>query len=171
MQRKTGLVQAALLTGVGIIGSLLGISVQQYWTVQLEHQKSFDSWRREAYVSYLSGIEKYRLSQEEEEAANKLKVGTPEQKRRKAKVEQLRHEWKYDATTAARKIAVFGNSAVIEAIARHWSEQSQDRRCADDWKTELALFRAMREQAVPKQPRVTDDDLALVAMGCIIPKE
>jgi hypothetical protein len=171
MEKKKGLIQTAILTGVGLIGGLLGSSYQQYLSAKLERQKSFDSWRREAYVSYLSGMEKLRISQDQEEAAREFKANTPEQRRLKAKAEQLRDEWEYEASTGARKIGIFGNTTVVEAIAKHWRETSEDRRCGRGWKTDLAIFRAMREQAVPNERRVSDDDLAQVTMQCTPPKE
>ena len=171
MEKKKGLIQTVVLTGVGLIGALLGYSYQQYLSSQLEHQKAFDSWRREAYISYLSAMEKLRISHDHEEAASKVKKNTMERRRLKAKAEKLRDEWEYEATTGARKIGIFGNTMVVAAIAKHWRETSEDRPCGKGWKTDLAIFRAMREQAVPNESRVSDDDLAQVTMLCSPPKE
>jgi hypothetical protein len=165
MMEKSSWVLAVMTSIVGLVGGLIGSTYQQSLAARMEETKVFDENRRSAYLEFLNTMEGYRLSEGKRGAATAAQA--PDQRKRLlAEAEQLREKWEEQAGIAARRVGIFGGSAVIVAVANHWRAGSVAPCGAKPVNTDLQLFRAMREDAMPGQPRLSDADLIMITMRC-----
>jgi hypothetical protein len=143
---------------------------QQYFSAQMERWRVFDTTLREAYDTYLGTIEKLRVSEDKLEASRSEDRDEEDRKRLAQEAETLKYEWEYEAGTATLKIGIFGDSGLVESFAGHWRNSYETEACSDNWQTDLAIFKNMREQVVPNEPKVSDADLAELTLRCRPPR-
>jgi len=129
-----------------------------------EREADIRKTRQEIYVEYLNTLEIERLANTKEEASNDQKLGRKDRQKIRAEAQRLWDKWELEKGAATNKLAIFGETAVVQALAEHWRKKPTP--CSDGWETNVAFFRAMRESALPKEKRLSDEDLAELALRC-----
>ncbi len=136
------------LSAVGVVGALLGTGLQYGLTVHRERTNAFEQKQNDAYLAFLDAFDKSRMAKRERDPA---------------KAAQFEREFELEGATAVRKIAVFGNKQVVEAVAEWYRQQgTKFPPCSEEQRTELAIWRAMRGGL----EKVNSADLAAVAGSC-----
>ena len=142
------------LAGVGIVGALLGSTAQHFLTLNRDRSRAFEEGQREAYVAFLNALDKSRLARQEKAAG------------RDADARKLEIEFELHGGAALRRIAIYGDKRVLEALAE-WSRQSTNLEpCANWWKADLAIWERMREISLGAGQSVSAGDLAELALFC-----
>jgi hypothetical protein len=127
------------IPAIGVLGVLVGGTLQHLFSIDRERSKVFEEREREAYASLLTALEKERLSRVEEEAG------------RKDSAQKLRMEYDIEAAAAVRRIAVYGNESVVTRLTT-WYELSPKLPTCDPHALALvAVAKAMRDTSRPDQ--------------------
>lgn len=134
-----------------VIGAMLGAFGQYVVTMEGKRLDVLQEARRDAYVEFLNVTVAEQLDLERNPGL--FADGT---------------------ASARRKVAVYGDKAVIEALARYWREDFKQHipypccgevsRIRDD----VAVYQRMRMDVMPWQ-NVTDADMMLLLHMCKIP--
>jgi len=152
-----------------IIGALLG-----YWlSVKEKRAALLDDAQREAYLQVLDQIEEpvelelleADKKTTESEAVESEKGGDAK------KSKQLRARWVRSWKVAVNKLAIYGDSAVVKALAEY--DRRENRHpdlCSKNWKLDVELYQKMRRSLMPKNQGVSDEDMADLVMLCTPPK-
>lgn len=136
------------ISAVGVVGALLGTALQYGLTVRRERTNAFEQKQNDAYLAFLNAFDKSRMAKREADSA---------------KAAQFAREYELEAGIAARRIALFGNKQVVEAMAEWYRHQgTQLPPCNEDDKIELAIWLSMRGGLA----KVDSADLAAVAGRC-----
>jgi len=155
MAYKSGWRVSLGLAGMGILGALLGSTVQHFYSLTQERSKAFEARQAEAYGAFLSAFDKSRMSQVARDEG------------RKEEAEQLKEEYELEVGAAVRRITVFGDKQVVEAIA-NWYRRDTLGPCTEVMNPEFAAWKAMREASLGRRQEVASTDLAAVAGRCIL---
>ncbi len=141
------------LAVVGIVGAWLGSAVQHFLSLEREQRNAFENRQNAAYVAFLSAFEKYRVGRQERDSA---------------RAEELLREYELEAGTAGRRIAVFGDRQVVQAMANWYRayEPGEVPECDQRSNTELALWVGMRGALLGGDQAVSTDDLAAITTAC-----
>jgi hypothetical protein len=143
------------LAAVGIAGALLGSAVQHVLTLDRERSMATEERQSEAYVALLNAFDMFRMSESE-------KAGG-----REREADELLRRYELEAGAAVRRIAIFGDKAVVEALAE-WYRQDGLRPCEAILTPELATWERMRTASLGADQDVSPSDLAAVAGRCAI---
>jgi len=143
-----------------LIAALTALTAVAGWVVQRhrEMQAEVRKTRQEIYVAYLTSLETERILGERTGGKGREELTSAEE-------QQLWDKCRQEKGAATARLAIFGETAVIEALAEHW-RKADPRPCGEGWKTNLAFHRSMRESAMPAEKRVSDADLAELALRC-----
>lgn len=155
MSDKQGWRLSLGLAGVGIFGAVLGSTVQYFYSLELEQSKAFEERQADAYTDLLNAFDKYRMSQEAQQAG------------RANEADELMKEYTLEAGAALRRISVFGDKKVVEAVAG-WYRHHPLGPCDKGLAPELATWKAMRETLLGAEQEVSNSILAAVAGRCVI---
>ncbi len=147
-----------LTLAVTIIVAACTAAFTYYFTARSEREKTLTDQKKEAYVGFVSAIDKDRVSRRE--LSCKLETD---------KLCQLQVEFEVQGGASLRRIAIYGDPGVVHAIAEYSRALGRlTAPCADTWKLDLAMFVEMRKSVLGEQG-VSDYDLAELALPCIAP--
>ncbi len=157
--------QVIIVLMAGIIGTLIGSSFQQYLSIQQERERVADDWLRNIYNEYLNMQSKnyvaglmLRDSKNEKDEYKKNQLIQ--------NAEKLKYEWREEGSRAVTKIAIFGHSELVEALAEYWRLTDPSTPCSKNWKTEIAIYREMRKRVLPHEPEISDSVFCEVVLDC-----
>jgi hypothetical protein len=145
-----------VLALVGIIGAWLGSAVQNFLTLKRERSNALEERQSAAFVDFLSAFEKSRMARQWQEAGDGDKAIA------------LENEYQLEAGAAQRRIAVFGDQKVVEAMAGWFRSYTQRPlpRCDEKLSAEFTLWRRMREAVLSSDDSVSLNDLAEITTHC-----
>ena len=141
--------------GIGIVGALLGSTFQHFYSLEQQRKKAFEAHQAEAYLAFLGAFDKFRMSLDAREAGDMERA------------DELMEQYELDGSAAVRRISVFGDKRVVEAIAK-WYRRETLHPCEESLNPELATWKAMRDAALGKSQEVGASDLAAVVGRCIL---
>jgi hypothetical protein len=150
---------------VPLIVAIISATALYMYQKHKEKETEIRKTRQEIYAEYLNTLDVERLMYTKEVDSKDLTRGYKARQKLKAEAQRLPDKWELEKGMATNKLAVFGESAVVRALAEHW-RQTQPTTCGNDWKENLAFFRVMREHAMPEEPRLSDEDLAELVLRC-----
>jgi multidrug efflux pump subunit AcrB len=127
------------IPAIGFLGVLLGATLQHVFSINRERVKVFEEREREAYATFLTALEKGRLSRTEEEQG------------RMENAQRLRMEYDIEAAAAVRRIAVYGDAHVIAALKDWYERPPQLQPCGEGALAVVAAAKAMRDISRPDQ--------------------
>ena len=133
-----------LTTLLPVIGVIIGVSLQYFFSKSGERRKQLESSRSQAYVDYLRSV------------AQIAKVGGSDSKKRS--------ELLAAAADAKTRICVYGSSSVIRSLAE-FEKVGAVLDSPDSIATFLELCNEMRRQNLGKAEAVTIDELNLILFG------
>jgi len=149
---------------LALAGSILLASVSAsitYWySSSAEREKALSEQRKEAYVGYVSALDKERVSHMD------FKCDLE-----KDKLCQLRVEFELQAGASLRRIGLYGDASVVHATAEYIRKVGRPGAgpCdASSWKLDLGMYLEMRRSTLGKQD-VSERDLAALLLPCTIP--
>ena len=158
MAEKQGWSVSLSLAVVGILGALLGSSVQHLLSLHRQRTQVFEERRRDAYIAFLNALDKSRVARQERTAGHEEKA------------QQLETEFELEGGAALRRIAIYGDREVVEAIARYARQiRDPDDSCSTTWQADLAIYERMRNISMGESQRVNPRDFAEVALFCTPP--
>jgi hypothetical protein len=179
MAERQGWRTSLSLTAVGIVGALLGSAVQQTLTFYRERSTTFQQQQREAYVAFLNAQDKSRMADQLKQEALDEKARASQLKRKdretmeatavrdEVKARELRNEFELEAGAALRRIAIYGDKRVVEAIAEYSRQVGRGQQpCGDHWEADFAMYKQMREVSLGRAQTVSARDLAALSIGC-----
>jgi len=141
------------LAGVGIVGALIGSTVQYYFSLQQERSKAFEEHQTDAYVSLLDALDKERMSRQTDD---------------KAAAAKLNQQYELEAGAAVHRIAVFGDKQVVEALAEWYRRSSSLVPCEKSIEPEVTTLKLMRDTSVGRGQEVSAEDLGAILGRCIL---
>lgn len=141
------------LAAMGILGALLGSAFSHLLTVDRERSATLKKHEADAYVAFLSAFDKYRMSEQVRADG------------RSVEADDLLRQYRLEAGAAVRRIALFGDKQVIEALAL-WYQRDALRPCEEHMQPELVAWQKMRGAALGRGDEVSAGDLAAVAGRC-----
>ena len=169
MAEKSGLLVSLTVAGVGILGALLGGAAQHFFTVVEEHSKAFEARQAEAYVALGEAFDKPRMSRQQGEETNSS-VDPALKTWHAQKAAELNLQYELEGGAAVRRITVYGDKRVLQALAEVYRAQGGNKPCNEAEKPELSkevsLWQSMRDVSVGKGQDVSADDIAVVALRC-----
>ena len=142
-----------LVAGIGAFGIASGYVYQKDKEMDADLRKT----KQEIYVAFLNtlDIERMLAGRKTDKARHQLS----------AEDQGLSDKWNLERGAATNRLAIFGETAVIEALAEDWRLLAPP--CSDDrWKLEVAFFRAMRDSVMPTEKRVSDAAFAELILRC-----
>ena len=146
------------LAAMGITGTLLGATVQHFYSTEREQNKAVEERQTQGYVALIDAFDKARVSRAERAAGHTEEA------------DKLNKEYQLEVGAAVRRILVFGDKRVVEALAR-WHQRDNPRPCEASLKPEFETWRAMRETSLGLQQAVDASDLANLAGKCTLTEE
>lgn len=139
---KTRQTNPLLLATFSLVGVVLGVTLQYFNTMKIEKEKHWDELRAKAYIQYVE---------------NTAKLNVLEDKEKLSEARSLRNSARF-------QIALYGSKKVIQQmqIYTRWednrpAEGSPQERSFED--SSLLLFNSMRNELMPPNEKVNDDDL------------
>ena len=149
---------ALSLAIVGIVGAWLGSAVQHYLSLERERRTAFEERQSDAYVAFLTAFDKYRVAADEELAGNSGEAAA------------LRRAYELEVGAAGRRIAVFGDGRVVQAMARWHRAYGGGGQfpCDERLSSEVALWEGMRGAVLGRRQSVTTGDIALITTRCSV---
>jgi hypothetical protein len=158
MSDKKEVTNPILALAAGVILAACTAAITYYFTAKSERDKTLTDQKKEAYVGFVSAVDKDRVSRQ------KLSCD-PE----KDKLCQLQVEFEVQGGASLRRIAIYGDPGVVHAIAEYSRALGRlTAPCADTWKLDLGMFVEMRKSVLGEQG-VSDYDLAELALPCKAP--
>jgi len=88
--------------------------------------------------------------------------------------QELTEEYRKKTAEARKRIAVYGNKAVVEALAKYWRDYFKRPDCSgsdDRIKDDVSIYHRMREDIMPSSEQVSDEDMMLLLFMCQIPEK
>jgi len=150
----------ALVAGIfTLIGVILGAGLNYYLTLDSERQKALRDTRRKAYVDFLHSHVIWDSAQSATSEKDK---------------QEITKEYYKKTAEARKRIAVYGNKAVVEALANYWRIYFQRRDCSgshDRVKDDVAIYHSMREDIMPGSEQVSDADMMMLVFLCKTPEK
>lgn len=153
MADKQGWRASLSLTVVGIFGALLGGFVQHLLTLDRERSKVYAERQAEAYVAFLNAFDKHRMSERRAKQGDKKEAA------------RLMDEYEYEARSAVRRIAVFGDKEVVRSLVG-WYQLSELPPCDAASNAERAIWEKMRASSLSGTQKVNPSDLDAVVGPC-----
>ena len=149
---------------IAIAGTLLGATVQHLLSIDRERLERFEATQAEAYLGYMNSLDKSRMARSYREAiANSDATTKPALD---AEARKLELEFELEGGAALRRIAIYGDAAVVEAMAA-WSRQAFPLPpCGEHWEADLAIWQHMRDSVSGQEQRVNGQDLGELALYC-----
>jgi hypothetical protein len=141
------------LAALGIVGTLLGGTLQHFLT--LDRERSLTAKEREgaAYLAFLAAFPKSSLAQREKEAG------------RVENAAKLETAFELEGQAAVRQIALSGDKLVVTAIAK-WYHEGGLPGCSDALRTEFVFWERMRMALLGDAQTVAAGDLAAITVFC-----
>lgn len=150
----------AVVAGVfTLIGILLGAGLNFYFTIAAEREKDLREIRRKAYVDFLHAQVKWDSAQ----------YATSEEESR-----QFSEDYREKTAEARKRIAVYGDKAVVEALAKYWRNHFDRKICPGTYEKigdDVSIYQRMREDVMPGDELVNDEDMMMLLFLCQIPEK
>jgi hypothetical protein len=147
------------IAAVGIMGTLLGTAAQHFYSIDRERRQALQKRQSDAYVDFLNVLDKPRVAAQLR-ADGKI-----------MEAEKLEIAFEVEGGAAFRRIAIYGDKQVVEAMAE-WSRQSTTLDpCPPHWKADLGVWQRMRETSLGGGQIVNARDLGELALFCRPPAE
>jgi len=137
MADKPGWRVSLSLAGIGILGALLGSAVQHFYALVREWSKTFEARHADAYVALMDAFDTSRMSRQAEIEG------------RRSEADELMKQYELGAGAAVRRIAIFGEKRVVEALAK-WYRTNDLPPCVESLKPEIATWQTMRDALLEK---------------------
>lgn len=77
-----------------------------------------------------------------------------------------------ETAVARRKVSIYGDKAVVEAVARHWREIYKAPPCCGELpqlKYDVLIYQSMRSDILPRE-NINDADMMLLQHFCKMPE-
>jgi hypothetical protein len=180
--------QVLIVPSIGVISAIIGALLGYFLSLQEKRVSLLEEARRQAYVDYLEqrewGIQLAYLNNVRENI--EVELAKAEKNRDQKKVEDLRarssmlqtkidsldEQWKTKGKSTLNKIAIYGDSKVIEALLKFfrkaWPSETQ---CGKNWMLDVSVYQNMRRSLMPKEELVTDIDLAELVLNCVVSEQ
>ena len=146
--------QPYLVAGIGIIGVLLGSIVGHYFSLSQEKQSLLEEARRQGYIEFLESQQLYAEFKE----ANRL--GNDE------KADRFREQWHLKQQGAINKIATYGDTNVVKALADFYRKYHPVDKCKENWQDDIEIYQNMRQSLLGEDDPASDHDLAELILKC-----
>jgi hypothetical protein len=149
----------------GVIGGIFGGAVQQYFTLQLEQQRTLLDVRKGAYTKFFEGQAKLRESGDR-----------PDKEAERLKSNEM-------IKLARFEIAVYGSKPTVDALWAYYqypdayTHQVTQVPCDGSrqrWRDDAAIYQGIRSELQSRWPfsnAVDDDKLIFLIHGCVMPKQ
>jgi hypothetical protein len=141
-----------IVAAIGILGALAGYLVQNFLSRERERSSAFEERQNHAYDALVDAFDKYRLSQEAEQAGDLERAG------------KLKTEYESELRLAARRVAVYGDKDVVRAMAEwhraYWPEAPPP--CDKLLGSELDMWVNMRAALLVGDQQADPRDLATI---------
>jgi hypothetical protein len=131
------------------VGALIGFSGTYWMATEGKRLEILQESRRDAYIHFLKVQVKKQLDLKNDPVKF---VGETE--------------------VARRKLSIYGNKAVVEALARHWREIYNAPPCCgkrSQLQHDVAIYQSMRSDILP-QENINDADMMLLQHLCKMPE-
>jgi hypothetical protein len=152
MEGKDWVAVAGILGTLG--GTFLGGFLQNHFAIERERAKTVETRQGEAFTSLLNAMDKGRVAAEREREGKKEEAA------------RLEEAFQLEAGAAFRRIGIYGDKEVAEAIAA-WSRQGRKLgQCPTWWRADLKVWETMRDRTRGANQRVERDDLIQLTLFC-----
>ena len=142
-----------LLAAVGIAGTLLGGTLQHYFALGRDRAKAIEEQRSQAFVDFLNALDKARMATTLRSSGDKVKA------------QELQTEFEVKGGGALRRIGIFAEKEVVEAVAT-WSRTVSLPECGPQWMKDLKVWETMRQSLLGSAQRVSERDLGELTLFC-----
>jgi hypothetical protein len=130
-----------------LIGAVLGAVGHYLLTLDQQRLELLRQARRDAYVQFL-------------DAEVILTVGQDPDK------------YRQETASARKRIAIYGNKEVIEALASYWRKYFDRPDCdatPDKLRDDVRIYQSMRSDIMPWLESISDSDMYMLMFLCRIP--
>jgi hypothetical protein len=142
---KSGFIKTVVFT---LIGALIGALGQYLVSTESNRLELMREARRDAYMSFLD----VQVDLDLQTDPVKYAINTP---------------------GTRRKLAIYGNKSVVEAVARHWREIYKAPTCCGalpQLTNDVAVYQDMRKDIMPWLEYINDTDMMLLQHLCKMPE-
>jgi hypothetical protein len=150
-QKNSGIIKTALTILCALpLGAILGF-VGTYWmATEGKRVEILQESRRDAYIDFLKVQVKKQLDLQNNPV-----------------------QFVEDTAVARRKISIYGDKSVVEALAGYWREIFKAPPCCGDLpqlKHDVAIYQSMRTDIMPRREDINDADMMLLQHFCKMPE-
>ena len=149
-------ITAGIFTLVGIV---IGGILNYYFTISIDRERALQETRKQAYIEFLDAQEKW----------DAMRFEPSEDARQK-----LSEDYRAQTTKARKRIAVYGDKAVVEALGKYWRVHFERETCSgssNKIKNDVSIYQKMREDIMPGDEQVSDQDMMMLLFLCQIPED
>lgn len=136
--------------GFTVVGIVLGAGFQYVGNLSLEKTKYLEEAKKDAYVDFLDAQQKYYEAQAMDN---------------KEKAAALMAEHNIQMAAAKKRVAIYGGRNVAEAMAEYY-RSFQSTKCPDSTDKDVAIYRSMRVELLPRSELISDADLSMLLFNC-----
>ena len=144
-QKRSGRLKPVLFT---LLGAILGALGQYLLTLDQQRLELLREARRDAYISFLDAQALLDLQKDP------VKYAT-------------------DTAGARKRIAIYGDKSVVEALARYWRQNFERPVCCgalSKLKDDVAIYQSMRRDIMPWLEDINEADMMLLHFLCRMPE-
>ena len=159
MSEQTATTAAIFALAASIAAAAATASFTYFSTARSDREKALTEQRKEAYVGYVSALDKDRVSRMD------FKCDLE-----KDKLCQQRLEFEVQGGAALRRIGIYGDPAVVHATAEYSRAIGSLTTPCDSkhWKLDLNMYLEMRRSVLGEQGAI-ERDLAELLLPCKTP--
>lgn len=162
-----------ITAGIAIISLVIGSTLTYLYSTQLERYRTALELRNAAWANYFQAQSKIREHRTlHREAKSAETNGNPEKAKTLRKVaDSLTTEINLLISRSRFDMAIYGRKNLVEAVVYYYRNYLPARDCKDEdpiekWCADLAIYKAMREDVLGNDEKVSDRDLIHLIFGC-----